>query len=107
MKTKEKKQKYKEQVNFVKKLIADKRNQYLTNILKTENSATFWRLVKKLMHKSTNKATVPPDEYNNYYVSLAENLLKCTAKSTEDLFLLTKLLYCNISHSKNTVWHAL
>ena len=56
------------------------------------------------MRKSTNKATVPPGEYNNYYVSLAENLLKCRAKSTEELLSLTQLLYCNISHSNNTVF---
>ena len=49
------------------------------------------------MHKSTNKATVPPDEYNSYYVSLAKNVFKCRAKSTKELFSLTQLLYCNIS----------
>ena len=93
---------YKNQVKVVRRLIDDKRKNYILANVKCSSDKNFWSLLKKLMGKSHIKVTTTPDELNEYYVNMAENLLQYKAKSTKDLLKTIDLLNEN-SNNISTV----
>ena len=52
------KQLYKDQVKRVKRLITEKRNQFIHDTMRNKNSNTFWTIVKKLMNNKSQLSRI-------------------------------------------------
>ena len=80
---------YKQQRNKVTSLVRKAKKTYYNKLIESNESiATLWKVTNKILGKNTSNTnqsnTFTPDEFNNYFTSLANNLIEKTYGSDEN-----------------------